>query len=86
MRSVRTGKTYAVEPIYKLGRKWGSIDPATGKLRNKKGAGKHVGAVKEEDSLLFEGDLFEKVETLGVGVSPLHAIQVRDAQYPDKSG
>lgn len=82
--SSRTGKTYAVEPIWRKTAAWGSIDPATKTLTSKKGFMKHRGAVREENSLIHEGQGFINVQTLDVGVSPLHAIQVMDAKYPDK--
>lgn len=87
--SERTGKTYAVEPIWRKTKQWGSIDPADsgagGTLTKKKGMDKHLGAVREEDSLLVEGEHFINVQTLEPGVSPMHAIKLLDAKYPDKA-
>lgn len=83
--SMRTGKTYYVEPI--LGAhtpEWGSIDPATGKLMHKKGDGKFTGAIKAKDSLITEENGFKNIQMLDVGVSPFHALEVLDAKYPDK--
>jgi hypothetical protein len=82
--SSRTGKSYAVEPIGKFKTDWGSIDPATGKLMNKKGAGKFRGAIDEKDSMITEANGFVNIKMLDAGTSPMHAIQVLDAQYPDK--
>lgn len=84
--SERTGKTYFVEPI--LGAhtpKWGSVDPATGKLMHKKGDGKYTGAVEKEDSLITEENGFRNIQTLKPGISPLHALEVIDSKYPDKT-
>lgn len=86
--SQRTGKTYAVEPIIPRHwekREWGSVDPATGNLMHKKGDGKYLGAVKADESLITEENGFEKITMLDVGTSPLHAIEVMDAKYPDKA-
>lgn len=85
VHSERTGKTYAVEPIWRKTASWGSVDPATKELTHKKGFLKHRGAVREENSLMHEGKGFINVQMLEPGVSPLHAIQVMDAKYPDKS-
>lgn len=82
--SQRTGKRYFVEPI--LGAqtpKWGSIDPATGKLMNKKGAGKYTGAIEKTESLITEENGFKNIQTIDAGISPLHAIELLDAKYPD---
>ena len=82
--SKRTGRSYFVEPI--LGAhtpEWGSIDPATGKLVNKKGTGKYTGGVNEADSLIIKENGFKTITMLDKGVSPFHAIDVMDAKYPD---
>jgi hypothetical protein len=84
VRSSRTGKAYAVEPIGNFKTKWGSIDPASGDLMNKKGAGKYRGAIDEKDSMITEANGFTNIKMLDAGTSPMHAIQVLDAQYPDK--
>lgn len=82
--SSRTGKTYAVEPIGNVKTNWGSIDPATGNLMNKKGHDKYRGSVDAEDSLITEENGFTNIVMLDVGTSPHHAIDVMDAKYPDK--
>lgn len=82
--SKRTGRTYYVEPIIsKHTPEWGSIDPATGNLMRKKGAGKYTGAVKEKDSLVKLENGFSKVHDLEPGLSPFAYIDHLDAQYPD---
>jgi hypothetical protein len=82
--SFRTGKTYFVEPIGKVKTDWGSIDPATGNLMNKKGHDKYRGSIDESESLITPENGFENIRMLGVGVSPFHAIDVIDAKYPTK--
>lgn len=84
--STRTGKVYAVEPIEesRVDTAWGSIDPATGKLMNKKGHDKYRGAIDPEDSLITEENGFTNIKMIGTGTSPFHAIEVLDAKYPDK--
>lgn len=82
--SKRTGKTYAVEPIWAKTANWGSIDPASGKLMNKKGFKKHTGAVTEQESLIKEENGFVNIKTLEKGVSPLEAIRKIDSEYPTK--
>jgi hypothetical protein len=85
--SQRTGKTYFVEPIEvkRVDTNWGSIDPATGNLMNKKGHDKHRGAIPSEESLITEANGFKNITMLDIGTSPHHAIDVLDAKYPDKS-
>ena len=87
--SQRTGRVYYVEPVDKRSKTdwtgWGSIDPATGKLMNKHGFRKHAGAVTEEESLITKENGFSKIHELEPGTSPLHAIEVIDSKYPDKT-
>lgn len=82
--SARTGRSYAVEPIGNTKTNWGSIDPASGDLMNKKGAGKYRGAIDKNDSLITEENGFTNIQMLDPGTSPMHAIHVLDAKYPDK--
>lgn len=83
--SSRTGKTYAVEPIVGAHTpEWGSIDPATGKLMHKKGDGKYKGGIRADESLITEENGFKNIQTLDVGTSPFHAVDVLDSKYPDK--
>lgn len=82
--SVRTGKKYFIEPIGDPHINWGSIDPASGDLVNKKGAGKYRGSIDEKDSLITAENGFTNIETLPPGVSPMAVIEARDAKYPDK--
>lgn len=80
--SQRTGKTYAVEPIGNVKTDWGSIDPATGNLMNKKGHDKYRGSIDAKESLITKENGFDNIIMLEPGVSPLHAIDVMDAKYP----
>lgn len=84
VHSARTGKTYAVEPMGNVKTEWGSIDPATGTLMNKKGHDKYRGSIDEKDSLITEENGFKNIQILDIGTSPLHAIDVLDSKYPDK--
>ena len=85
--SQRTGRRYFVEPIEmtRVDTNWGSIDPATGNLMNKKGHDKYRGAIREDDSLIKEENGFKNIRMLDPGTSPWHAIDVIDAKYPDKA-
>jgi len=81
--SGRTGKVYAVEPIDNGVRtNWGSIDPATKELTNKKGHDKYRGAVAADESLITEANGFRNIRLLEPGMSPLAMIEHIDAQYP----
>lgn len=82
--SARTGKTYFVEPIGNVKTAWGSIDPATGKMMNKKGHDKHRGAIDAKDSLITEENGFKNIEMLEPGMSPHAWINMVDAKYPDR--
>ena len=86
--SVRTGKTYAVEPVGDPHVKWGSVDPSDsgekGKLMHKKGDGKYRGSIDPEDSLITEQNGFRNIQMLDPGTSPHAAIEALDSKYPDK--
>ena len=83
--SLRTGKVYAVEPVGDVRTNWGSIDPATGNLMNKKGHDKYRGSVDEKDSMITAVNGFKNIRTLSPGTSPFYALDHIDAQYPDKA-
>ena len=84
VKSQRTGRTYFVEPFGNPRTKWGSVDPATGQMMNKKGHDKYRGSVDEKDCMITPENGFKNIRDLGIGVSPLNAIDVIDAQYPDQ--
>jgi hypothetical protein len=85
--SGRTGKVYFIEPIDNgnVRTEWGSIDPATKQLTNKKGHDKYKGAVTEAESLITPENGFVNIALLEPGTSPFAEIERRDAQYPDKA-
>lgn len=85
VESYRTGKTYFVEVIGPdRMADWGSVNPATGVMENKKGAGKYTGGISEEESLLTVENGFKEVRYSGVGASPFSVIDEMDAKYPNK--
>lgn len=84
VHSIRTGKTYAVEPIGYHRSNWGSVYPGDKELHHKKGDGKFRGSVHENDSMITEDNGFTNIQMLPPGTSPHHAIEVLDAKYPDK--
>jgi hypothetical protein len=53
---------------------------------HKKGDGKYRGGISANESLITpdNGFALDKITLLDVGVSPLNAIDVIDAKYPDK--
>jgi len=83
--SFRTGRRYFVEPIGD-GRMadWGSYNPSTGNVENKKGAGKFSGSIDEKDSLITKENGFDKIYYTGIGASPFSLIDKLDKKYPDK--
>lgn len=83
--SFRTGKSYCVEPIGPdRAADWGSYNPGTGKIENKKGFDKHRGAIDEKNSLITKENGFEKIEYSGIGGSPFSIIEKMDLKYLDK--
>jgi len=80
--SYRTGKKYYVEPIGN-GRMadWGSYNPSTGKIENKKGSGKYTGSVIPEESVITEENGFTNIKMVDCG-SPYSIIDELDSKYP----
>jgi hypothetical protein len=80
--SYRTGKKYYIEPIG-TGRMadWGSENPATGQIENKKGAGKYAGSVLPSESVITEENGFKNIHTVESG-SPYDVISEMDSKYP----
>jgi len=81
--SYRTGKTYFVEPIgTDRAADWGSYNPSTGNIENKKGFDKHRGSIDEKDSLITKENGFEKIHYSGIGGSPFSIIDELDSKHP----
>jgi hypothetical protein len=77
--SQRTGIKYFVEPISKTSTApWGSYNPSTGNIEQKKGFDKYKGAVCLHESLITKENGFDEINLLGPGISPLSVIQQRD--------
>jgi len=68
--SFRTGRKYYIEPIGN-GRMadWGSYNPSTGNIDNKKGASKSTCSVKEEESLITKENGFKNIHFVERGSS-----------------
>jgi hypothetical protein len=77
-----TGKSYFVEVIGD-GRMadWGSYNPSTGNIENKKGAGKHSGSITAAESLITEENGFHSIWNMPKGCSPFAEIERRDKIY-----
>lgn len=59
-----TNKQYYVEFIEPKGgirTDWGSYNPSTGNIENKKGAGKYNGGIQAEDSLITKENGFDDI-------------------------
>jgi len=81
--SFRTGKTYFIEPIGPdRPADWGSYNPSTGKIENKKGFDKFTGAISESESLITKENGFENIKYSGIGASPFSVIDKMDAKHP----
>jgi hypothetical protein len=75
---------YYIEPIGPdRSADWGSYNPSTGKIENKKGFDKFRGAIDEADSLITKENGFTKIHYSGIGGSFMSVIDLLDAKYPD---
>lgn len=80
--SYKTGVKYYIEPIGD-GRPadWGSYNPSTGNIENKKGFDKYTGSVLASESMITEENGFKNVSDLGIGTSFMSEIDKRDAEH-----
>ncbi len=77
-----TGVKYFVEPIGDgRGGDWGSYNPGTGEIENKKGFDKYTGSVTLKESLITEENGFKNIKHLPEGWSPMGEIADRDLQH-----
>ena len=75
VKSLKTGKTYYIEPIDSNNRSdWGDLDPVTKKMTGNYGT-KYKGSIKSEESLITKENGFNKIYTLEPGESPLSFIE-----------
>ena len=73
VKSLRTGKSYYVEPISSSARTdWGDLDPVTKKMTGNYGT-KYKGSIKPEESMITKEN--------GFGESPLSYIERIDNKY-----
>ncbi len=79
--SYRTGKKYYIEPIgIDRPADWGSYNPSTGKIENKKGFDKFTGSVTEKESVITEENGFKNIHYIESG-SPYSIIDEMDKKY-----
>ena len=84
--SYRTGKSYFVEPIGPdRSADWGSYNPSTGNIENKKGFDKFRGSIDEKESLITKENGFDNIQYSGIGASPFSLIDEMDAKLPTKN-
>jgi len=81
VKSTVTRRSYFVEPIGDIRTDWGSYNPSTGNIENKKGWQKNRGSVDISESVITEDNGFKNIETLSVGESPMSYIYKKDLQY-----
>jgi len=86
-----TNKNYYVEFIEPKGgirTDWGSYNPSTGNIENKKGAGKYDGGISGEESLITVENGFSKesAETIYEGASFMSTIDVLHAKWKKENG
>lgn len=86
-----TNKQYYVEFVEPKGgvrTDWGSYNPSTGEIENKKGAGKYNGGIPASDSLITIENGFSKedAETIYEGASFAHSIEMKHNQWKKENG
>jgi hypothetical protein len=83
VKSYRTGKSYFVEPIGPdRTADWGSFNPSTGNIENKKGFDKFRGSIDEKNSMITKENGFDEIHYSGIGASPMSVIDELDKKHP----
>lgn len=82
VKSLKTGKSYYVEPIDNSGHPsgWGDLDPVTKKFSSEYGK-KYTGSVTDKESLITKENGFKNIVMLKEGESPLSYIDRVDKEY-----
>ena len=83
-----SGQSYMVEFIEPKGgvrTDWGSYNPSTGNIENKKGAGKYTGGIKAEDSVLTEENGFPDAKIIP-GASFMWSVEKKHEEWKEKTG
>lgn len=81
VKSIKTGRTYYVEPIDDGNRsEWGDLNPATKKIEGDYGS-RYKGSVKRSESLISTENGFDKVTELKPGESATDYINRIDDEY-----
>lgn len=81
VKSIKTGRTYYVEPIDDGNRsEWGDLNPATKKIEGDYGS-RYKGSVKRSESLISTENGFDKVTELKPGESPTDYISRIDEEF-----
>lgn len=83
---LETGKSYFIEWIQPKGYRtyWGSYNPSTGNIENKKGAGKYTGGILESDSMITKENGFDNIIE-GKG-SPYATIEAMHEKWKAENG
>lgn len=84
---IETGKQYFVEYIEPKGHRtdWGSYNPSTGNVENKKGAGKYRGGISADESLITKENGFEEIVE-GHGASVAGVITEMHNKWKEENG
>lgn len=71
---IKGKRKFLVEPIGpNRPADWGSVNPASGEMENKKGHGKHIGAIDSDESWISEANGFKNI--VEISSSPLSYIE-----------
>jgi peptidoglycan/xylan/chitin deacetylase (PgdA/CDA1 family) len=81
-----TGKRYFIEYLPPKGYRtdWGSYNPSTGNIENKKGTGKYNGGIRKEDSMITKENGFDEI-IFGSG-SPYSTIDEMHRKWKKENG
>ena len=70
IKSLKTGKTWCIEPIGDPHTSWGDVNPATKELEKGNYGQKYRGSIDEEESIITKENGYEKIYYTGIGCSP----------------
>ena len=83
-----TGQSYVVEFIEPKGgvrTNWGSYNPSSGNIENKKGAGKFTGGIQESESLLTTENGYPDAKVMD-GASYMWSVTLKHEKWKKENG
>ena len=75
IKSLKTGKTWCIEPIGDAHIPWGDVNPSTKELEQGNYGQKYKGSIDESESIITKENGYDKIYYTEIGESPISFIE-----------